>query len=166
MNVRDPGVPTVRSPADLLAVVPYLLGFHPTDSVIVLALTGSRITFLACGDLPTPGTSRAAIGDIVDYLAAVTARQQATGTILIGYGPPQQVTPIIDLARQIFPRHGLAVHEALRITDGRYFSYLCNDPACCPPDGVVVDPASSPSQHTPSSPGSRHSPTARRWPPR
>jgi Domain of unknown function (DUF4192) len=48
-----------------------------------------------------------------------------------------------------FPSHrpaGAAVelHEILGVEDGRYWSYLCSDPSCCPADGVVFDTATHP----------------------
>ena len=38
---------------------------------------------------------------------------------------------------------GVTVKEALRANEGRYVSYLCRNPACCPPEGVPYDPAAS-----------------------
>ncbi len=32
----------------------------------------------------------------------------------------------------------------LRVENGRYWSYLCHDPACCPADGVPYDPVAHP----------------------
>lgn len=46
----------VTSPATLLAVIPHLLGFHPHDSLVVLALAGphARIITIVRFDLPDP----------------------------------------------------------------------------------------------------------------
>ncbi|PWU56623.1 DUF4192 domain-containing protein, partial [Micromonospora sp. S4605] len=44
---------TVRSPADLVTAVPYLLGFHPGDgSIAVIVCRDRRIIFAARSDLP------------------------------------------------------------------------------------------------------------------
>lgn len=43
---------SVHSPADLIAAVPYLLGFHPADSLVVVALRGTAVAFAARYDLP------------------------------------------------------------------------------------------------------------------
>src|SRR4051812_9307565 len=32
----------LRSPADVVSAIPYLIGFHPADSVVVLACDGAR----------------------------------------------------------------------------------------------------------------------------
>jgi hypothetical protein len=85
----------VRSPADLIAAVPYLLGFHPADSVVVVAMRGRRITFAARADLP----DLADPGDAARHLAGVIARQSAETTTVLGYGPAARVTPAVDAVR-------------------------------------------------------------------
>nr|WP_305070542.1 DUF4192 family protein [Micromonospora sp. 4G55] len=55
MTATDRPRLTVRSPADLLAAVPYLLGFHPADSVVVVAMRAQRVVFAARADLPDRG---------------------------------------------------------------------------------------------------------------
>ncbi|MGW5672553.1 DUF4192 domain-containing protein, partial [Micromonospora sp. NPDC003776] len=130
----------VRSPADLIAAVPYLLGFHPADSVVVVALRGRRVVFAARGDLPEPGADpRPAAG----HLAEVIARQGSESATVIGYGPPVRVTPAVDAVGEALDRAGLLVLDALRVTDGRWWSYLCTEPDCCPPDGTPYDPGAS-----------------------
>ena len=32
----------LSGPTDLIAIVPYLLGFHPSDSLVILAVRGKR----------------------------------------------------------------------------------------------------------------------------
>ena len=39
---------------------------------------------------------------------------------------------------------GLRVHDVLRVEDGRYWSYLCREPSCCPAEGVPFDAAAHP----------------------
>ncbi|TCB92741.1 DUF4192 domain-containing protein [Micromonospora zingiberis] len=130
---------TVRSPADLIAAVPYLLGFHPTDSVVVVAMSGSRVVFAARGDLPGDVDH----GEAARHIAAVTAQQGADSATVIGYGPAAQVTPALDAVRGALTVAGLAVLDALRVTDGRWWSYLCTEPECCPPEGTAYDPRGS-----------------------
>src|SRR6185312_8134199 len=39
---------------------------------------------------------------------------------------------------------GIAMTELLRVENGRYWSYVCVDPACCPPEGTPFDIADHP----------------------
>ncbi|MFG2056273.1 DUF4192 domain-containing protein [Micromonospora sp. NPDC048930] len=130
----------VRSPADLIAAVPYLLGFHPADSVVVVALRGRRVIFAARGDLPEPGADPQ---PAAQHLAEVIVRQGSESATVIGYGPAARVTGAVDAVGEALDRAGLLVLDALRVTDGRWWSYLCTEPECCPPDGTPYDPVTS-----------------------
>src|SRR6478752_3327722 len=79
---------TACSSAEAVAVAPYLLGFHPHDSLVVLGLVGHTIDFAVRYDLPSR------VADFTEA-AEVIARQSADRVILIGYGPPGRVTPMI-----------------------------------------------------------------------
>ncbi|MCO1596288.1 DUF4192 domain-containing protein [Micromonospora sp. RHAY321] len=130
----------VRSPADLLAAVPYLLGFHPADSVVAVALRGRRIIFAARADLPDPSDDPV---ERARHLAGVIRRQGAEAATVVGYGPPERVTPSVDAVRAALTGAGLEVLDVLRVTDGRWWSYLCTEADCCPPEGRRHDPAAN-----------------------
>ena len=133
----------VSNPAELIAAVPYLIGFHPADSVTVIALRGKKIIFAARHDLP----ERELPGDVVRSdaaeVAAVVAGQGVTGATVIGYGEPARVTPTVLRVAEALIRAGVPVLDELRVTGGRYWSYLCSDPECCPQDGRPCLPADS-----------------------
>src|SRR5690349_19587406 len=92
-------------PADALAAIPYLLGFHPTDSVVVLAIRGRHAVLAARHDLPPGGAPEpapaagdsaaagpgATVAGLVAHLAAAVRQQSATAAIVVGYGPAQRV---------------------------------------------------------------------------
>ena len=138
--------PPVRigSPAEILAAVPYLVGFHPDHSLVVIGARPPRdrvhVTFRY--DLPDPPESACA-AEIADHAVAVLTREQVTMAILAGYGPGRLVTPVAAELRTRLTGAGIEVREMLRAEDGRYWSYLCTDPACCPADGVAYDVPSS-----------------------
>jgi hypothetical protein len=130
----------LRSLRDLLAVVPYLLGFHPAESLVLLALRGREITFQVRADLPDPRD----VPDLSARLAAVVRRQVPTSVIILGYGPGARTTPLVLGVQAAVEAAGIPVLDALRVADGRYWSYLCTVPSCCPPDGQPYDLATSP----------------------
>jgi hypothetical protein len=45
---------------------------------------------------------------------------------------------IVAAVRSGLRRAGIRLRDALRVADGRWWSYLCDDPTCCPPDGSPV----------------------------
>ncbi|GAB2939386.1 hypothetical protein GCM10027280_29640 [Micromonospora polyrhachis] len=171
MDPADLPLLSVRSPADLLAAVPYLLGFHPADSLVVVALREKRVVFVARADLPdgsvrpfppdlslppdlamsggqsggdTLSGIAAAAREVAKYITEVVTRQDADAAVVVGYGPAERVTPAVDAVRPALEIAGLLVLDVLRVTDRRYWSYFCVTPECCPPEGNRYDPTASP----------------------
>ena len=135
----------VGSADGILAVVPHLLGFHPADSLVMLGIGGphARIRLAFRYDLPDPPEDGLA-ADIAAHAATVLRRQHLTMAIAVGYGLARTVTPVVDVAAPALREAGIAVQDVLRVQGSRYWSYMCGDPACCPPDGVPFDPAGHP----------------------
>jgi hypothetical protein len=129
----------------MLAVVPHLLGFTPTRSLVVAGGRGPRhrIDVTLRFDLPDPpddDLSQAIAGQAISVLT----HQGFTTVVVIGYGPGDLVTPVTDTLRAAIKPTSLQIRDILRVEDGRYFSYLCSNPDCCPPDGVAFDPSTHP----------------------
>lgn len=134
-SVSEPRL-TLTSPADILAAIPYLVGFHPKDSLFVLGIDGTDMKITTRWDLPL------APGALIP-LPPMLARENVTRVIAVGYGPGQQVTPAIDRLQDLCASSGITLCEALRADEGRYWSYVCDLPACCPHDGTPYDPSTS-----------------------
>jgi hypothetical protein len=137
----------VSSPGDILAVVPHLLGFHPARSLVVVGVgspgSAPRIELAFRYDLPDPpGT--AVTAEIAGHAVAVLDQRRLHTVIGIGYGPGALVTPMADALAAAVRERGLRLHELMRVEDGRYWSYICANPDCCPPDGVRFDVQASP----------------------
>ncbi len=140
MNPQPPRVKIpVTGPDGLIAVVPHLLGFHPDHSLVIAGAAdpGQRISLVLRYDLPAPPDQEDA-AQIAAHAAKVLRRQQVTTAAIIGYGPGHLVTPVTDRTRQQFADNGIAVADALRVHDGRYWSYLCTSLSCCPPEGQLA----------------------------
>lgn len=129
---------TLRSPADLAAGVPYLLGFRPHDSIVVLALAERAVVCTARGDAD-PSAPEALARQLIDLVC----QAHPTGVAILGYGQEPRVGPAVRAARGYAQRRGLTVTDALRVDNGRWWSYLCANPRCCPPDGTAYDDRAS-----------------------
>ncbi|MDF5755323.1 DUF4192 domain-containing protein [Spongiactinospora sp. TRM90649] len=133
---------TLSGPVDVLAAVPYLIGFHPTRSLVVLGLSGAhphphgqaRLTLR--WDLPLSP-------DALDGYVPILFNERITHVIAIGYGPGPLVTPAVDRIRSLSHGADIFVAEALRTEGGRYWSYICQATTCCPADGTPYDVATS-----------------------
>ena len=130
----------VESLDGVLAVVPHLLGFHPSSSLVVLGIggPGRQIKVAFRYDLPDPpDPSQAA--EIAAHATAVLRRQDLPSAMTVGYGSGSLVTPVTDLLRGALSGASIEIRDQLRVEDGRYWSYLCADPRCCPAEGVRFD---------------------------
>jgi hypothetical protein len=96
----------LRNPGELLAALPYLIGFHPRDSLLFIAFGGSsgrRIELTQRVDLPRPDDAAAVCG----ALAANTLRVSPAGVTVVVVGGDRAVAggvpfggppPLADLA--------------------------------------------------------------------
>ncbi|MGE5286074.1 MAG: DUF4192 domain-containing protein [Micromonosporaceae bacterium] len=135
----------IGSPEEVVAAIPYLLGFHPTRSLVVIGARPPRdrvhVSFrYDLLDPPEDGYAR----EIARHAAEVLVNQQITVAIVAGYGPGALVTPIAEEFRRHLTNAGVELREMLRVEDGRFWSYLCADPGCCPAEGVPFDVSISP----------------------
>jgi hypothetical protein len=140
-------VPRIRlsSVAGFLAAVPHLLGFHPSQSMVVVGLDArrGRIVLAFRYDLPDP-PDPARSQEITEHAIGVLEKRRIKTAIAAGYGPGTLVTPVAEPLRAGLRDAGIALRDLLRVQDGRYWSYVCTDPGCCPPDGVAFDVSAHP----------------------
>lgn len=132
----------LTGPSDLLAAIPHMLGFHPENSLVVLGMTQprARVRLAFRYDLPAVGDNAAATG-IGEHVLAVLVREHAEMVVLVGYGEARDITATMDVVIPAIRAADIAVSEALRVEAGRYWSYVCREVTCCPPDGVPYRPA-------------------------
>ena len=146
---RPSGVPArvqlrAATPDAVLAVVPHMLGFYPSRSLVVLGLgEQSRVMVTFRYDLPEPFDQEVA-SDIAHHAEYVLSREQIPAAMLIGYGSEDVVLPVLAQTAARIGNHGIHLQEALRAEAGRYWSLLCSDEMCCPPEGRSYDPGSHP----------------------
>ncbi len=140
---RQPPV-KVGSPAEILAAVPYLIGFHPSRSLVVIGARPPRdrvhVSFRY--DLLDPPETEYA-REIAEHATAVLVNQHVSVAIVVGYGPGALVTPIAEEFCARLNEARVEVREMLRAEDGRYWSYMCHDTGCCPAEGVPFDVSAS-----------------------
>ncbi|WP_405811833.1 DUF4192 domain-containing protein [Streptomyces sp. NBC_01520] len=141
---------TLRGPAELADALPYLMGFHPNDSVVMVALHGGRGRFggrLRLG-IPQSPTEWAPIADQLaqclisgsekrdsrpDAIVVFVCQDPAEGES--GHEAMERLRPLAQRLRTACGALDVPVLEALCISDGRYWSYCCPDERCCPVEG-------------------------------
>jgi Domain of unknown function (DUF4192) len=134
----------LSTPHDIIAAVPYLLGFHPQDSLVVIAVTARRVEVILRYDLPDTAATgeRDLAGAVADQLAGVLAQHKTDSVVLLGYGIADRARPVLVAAIARLA-DVLTIREVLLISGARFWSLLCAD--CCPPEGIEIDsPATIP----------------------
>lgn len=135
---------SLRAPADVIAAIPYLLGYPPEHSLVALAMVGpggggrEQVGFLSRIDLPAAAECLAA----ADLLADTFRTHRVTSVVLAAFGPvPTGLWPTI-LTR--LRAEGVIVRDAIGVHRGRWWSAVCTNPDCCPPEGRPVLSATEP----------------------
>ncbi|WP_405776427.1 DUF4192 domain-containing protein [Streptomyces sp. NBC_00859] len=141
---------TLRGPAELADALPYLLGFRPTDSVVMVALHGRRGRFggrLRLGIPRSPEEWQPVADQLAEGLVSGSERRgrRPEGVIVFLCQDPsagetpadvmERLRPFAQHLRTACGARDVPVPEALCISDGRFFSYCCPDARCCPADG-------------------------------
>jgi len=131
----------LRSPADIVDAVPYLVGFEPHESLVVLSLRGPRgqLGLTARVDLPAARHASACAREFVSYLK----RDGASRAIVVLYPPSggishPSVKPVAAALTKQLTRARIEVSEVLCVCDGRWWSLQCTNAACCPPSGTPI----------------------------
>jgi hypothetical protein len=138
-----PPVAKLTSPGDVVVMIPYVLGFQPADSLVVVSLEGPRKRFGPVVRLDLLDGSAGQVAQQVDYLLAFIDTHRFREVIVVAYSEDARragrvVRPLLRRLKSA----GVHVAEALRADGGRWFSYACHK-ACCPAAGVPYDPASA-----------------------
>lgn len=131
-------VARLSAPADLVAVVPHLVGFVPTESLVLLALQGPRrrVRTAMRLDLPPADVAERVAASMVARLRALWAEAVV---VLVYTDLPGRLAgrEVADALVRQCARAGLAVPEALLVRSGRFWSYTCTGP-CCPAEGTPL----------------------------
>jgi len=139
---QDPPVIRARSISEMLGTLPVLFGFHPEESLVVVALEGprSRAGFRIRVDLPRPEDH----DSLACHVADVLRHQNTNSALLVAYSAdPSLADPLIEACWDRLVLDGVTIVEAVRCDGSRYWSYRCHEPACCPPEGTPYDVATS-----------------------
>lgn len=128
-------------PADLAAAVPQLLGYHPTNSVIAMALCGPRhrVGFTMRHDLLPQRYDRDVAAEVARRMKHAGARAVLVFLFVDADAPHfDSELPRHTLIAGIRAKLTVPVTEALLVVGDRTWSYLCEDRECCPPEGRSV----------------------------
>ncbi|HEX8080660.1 MAG TPA: DUF4192 domain-containing protein [Jatrophihabitans sp.] len=136
----------ISDPGELIETVPYLLGFHPRESLVLIGFAGGaeqqQIQVTVRLDLPDPaagGLDAEALRPLGDVLRR--ADSEAMAAVLVTEsvrGDPracEELTACRDLVTVTMAAAGVEVLDVLVATGRRWWSLCCERFECCPGAG-------------------------------
>ena len=124
----------LSGPADVLTVLPYQLGFHPHECLVVLSLHGTRMGLVQRIDLP-PGEH---VGDAVAAMIGPLRRDNPSAVLLVGFeGQEGESRAMLDSMADACRTHGVEVVDRMVVRGGRWFDVDCVQ-RCCPREGLLL----------------------------
>ncbi|MGW8065085.1 DUF4192 domain-containing protein [Streptomyces ziwulingensis] len=146
---------TLRTPAELADALPYLLGYRPEDSIVLAALRDrdGQGRFGGRARLGIPANTEdwaGAAGQLAQGLVTGSERRGVRPEQMVAYlcqepAPGETGRQVMERLRPLAQRLrvecgvlDVPVVEALCISAGRFWSYCCDDEACCPSAGIPM----------------------------
>ena len=127
---------TVKTPHDLLAAVPFLIGYHPTNSLVLISVKSDALEMAMRIDFPINPPEGA-----YKLLASHLMRDHAEAALLVAYEPEGSTSgeEVLQNTADAVSQLGIPIREIMLVRNGHWRSLLCKDPQCCPPSGNKIE---------------------------
>jgi Domain of unknown function (DUF4192) len=154
MDTTSAGPQRITGPADLLQAVPYLLGFIPEHSLVLVGMHDGMLVVTARLDLPSADCpdddADAQLANTVDAMARagvssiIAAVYTDSARELRPEAAVRRWSALAVAVRAHAAVSGCGVPDVLLAAAGRWRSVGCRDPWCCPPTGRPLPTEPSP----------------------
>lgn len=124
---------TISSPGEFVATVPFVLGFVPEHSLVIVGLGEHDLECTFRVDLPDQAENAWLVPDLTTHLS----RNNCGQCVIVVYGPEPIAEAVAAVTSLRLHTAGIGVFDALRVDDGLYWSLTCKGP-CCPPQGRAI----------------------------
>jgi Domain of unknown function (DUF4192) len=125
----------LTSPNELIAVIPFILGFRPENSIVTMCLTDNRLGLTQRLDLPRPQDAH----HVASALMPSLRDESPDSVILIGYEAcVGDSLPALDALTTALKSSAMRIHDRLVVSEGRWRSLDCDNATCCPQEGSPV----------------------------
>lgn len=129
----------LRSPGDVAASLGLLLGYQPTESLVVVLMTDGQVVVSMRMDLPDDWAQAA------EHVLRVAQQARAGSAILVvctARGTGIDLSHADDVAglADYLDTGGIQLLDLLLVDADRWWSYGCSTPGCCPVEGTAFTP--------------------------
>jgi Domain of unknown function (DUF4192) len=142
----------ISDPGELIETVPYLLGFHPRESLVLIGFAGAadppgavdfsepqRIQVTVRLDLLPASLDAQSLQPLSEVLRRAESTAMAAVLVTDSVpGDPRQSSALLacrDLLAVSMDQSGIEVLDVLVATERRWWSLYCEQPRCCPSEG-------------------------------
>jgi hypothetical protein len=149
MTPTDPPRIRINQPGELIEAIPYLLGFHPHESLVMVGFGPEqgvtdgvlRVQLALRVDLPRDPLTPAELQPVL----AALLRSSVTAVVVLLVTcadaadpavPTERVRPQAESVQNAAQQAGLSVMDVLVADEHRWWSLLCRDEECCPAAGT------------------------------
>lgn len=134
----------LAGPDSIAASIPFIIGFTPRDSLVVMWLRDGCVRLTMRMDLPQ------AHADPDDWANAVMAHRSFSEEVILCVIPADADSAresngelhsqvLMSALLEKLSRTDCQVRDALLLTSQNWWSYLCEEPECCSPAGTPLD---------------------------
>jgi len=127
----------LSEPAHLLTILPYQLGFHPHDCLVVVSLVGPRVSRMGLVqriDLPPSGH----VAEAVSAMVTPLRRHPPQAVLLVGFEDREgDSRAMLNSMARACRTLGINVADRMVVRGGRWFDLDCVS-GCCPPEGLPL----------------------------
>jgi hypothetical protein len=128
----------ISGPGELVATVPYLLGFHPEHSLVAVCLKDRNLRCVFRVDLPDHT-------EHLDDMPTLTRQAQnnnCDAVVLIAFGEADIAEAALRYTAMAFTGTSIDTMDLIQVIGDRWFSLDCLGD-CCPPEGRPIPDGSS-----------------------
>jgi hypothetical protein len=142
MTTRRPDVLRLRSTADVVGVIPQLLGFVPTESVVAVCLRGEggRVGLTMRFDLPTAGDAEL-FAQMVDTRVQLDDAERAFVVVFSESPRVDDHLPHTAIAVALADTMRERLGGIVLAGSGRWWPYGCDEEGCGDPVGNPIEAA-------------------------
>ncbi|MEV4557229.1 DUF4192 domain-containing protein [Kitasatospora sp. NPDC049285] len=144
-------IATLHGPADVVAFVPYHLGYHPKDAVALVGISeGNRVGGVFRVSIPQPEEPKAVASAGIGMLTQMHANhhEPIEKIAIVLYSEPDtgedhagvrtKTATLVQHFVQAASEADLPRLEVLLVSNDSWSSYLCAENSCCPPNGIPL----------------------------
>lgn len=129
----------VSGTGDAIAILPYLFGFAPHESLVVVAIEGPRRRFGPCFRMDLV-SHQADVPSQIDYTQALVRHHSYRRVMVFALSEHVELAnTVLDAVVRRLRASDVEVLEAVRADGAHWWSMTCRDPLCCQPEGTPYD---------------------------